>query len=122
MKVVTSMADLSSHLGQTIRVRGEARNSKAGPLLFDAEDRSVACAGPHWSDALIGRQVEAVVEVRQSSAAPDFPVASQSADGAWSQGVGGLDPGGLYAALSLPEPRGPVTLQLTVLEVAALPD
>jgi hypothetical protein len=36
MTVVTSIAALAAHVGATIVVLGEARNSKAGPLLFDS--------------------------------------------------------------------------------------
>lgn len=123
MPVLTTAGDLAAHLGETVRLIGEAANSKAGPLLIDSKEETVSCSGERWPDETLGKQIEAVVFVTAASSAADFPVATQNADGEWTQGVGGPDPAGLLDQSGLAPPAAqPTSIVLTIKSYSVLAD
>ena len=86
MKEISVYAELASVVGERIRVSGVAQNTKATPRLLLDGSKSVDCDGPHWGSGLIGKRV--VVEgTLYETSEPNFPVATQDENGAWSQGV-----------------------------------
>lgn len=133
LPVLTTTGALAVHVGETVRLIGEAANSKAGPLLIDSREQTVGCSGEHWPDELLGKQIEAVVVVTAASttaassaaASPtaDFPIATQNADGEWTQGVGGPDPAGLLDQSGLAAPAAqPTSIVLTIESYSVLVD
>ena len=121
--VLTTTEALAAHVGETVRLIGEAANSKAGPLLIDSKDQTVGCSGEHWPDELLGKQIEAVVVVTATPSTADFPVATQNANGEWTQGVGGPDPAGLLDQSGLAAPAAqPTSIVLTIESYSVLAD
>ena len=113
MTVLTSVAELSARSGETVVFIGRPENSKAGPLLFDSDGQSVWCSGPHWPDELIGKRIQAVVRVTAATESSNLPVATQDAEGGWTQGVEAPQ----ASKPSGSEPEGPAEVPSVVLKV-----
>ena len=97
-----SYAELLAAVGKTVKIVGTPVNSKASPLLQVKTIGEVYCrtGGTHWPEETKNKSIEVLGEVVTFSG-NIYPVATQDENGAWSQGVGGVD----YGELSISEPQ-----------------
>ena len=108
--------------GAVRALRGVALQSKAGPMLRQADGSMVSCLG-RWPERLLGKSV--VVQGSYVAVAPgqaSFPIATRGEDGSWSQGVraGTMDELGLEDPLGLLHEARPVRHRQTVFKIDAV--
>ena len=90
MMLIQIGQSLEPFVGQKVSVQGQAINSKAGPLLRSG-NIEIELLGSHWDTETVGRDVIVIgIVIKASSSRANFPVATQDAQGGWSQGVGGV--------------------------------
>ena len=83
--------NFSDHIGQEVTIEGIALRSKAGAFIVSGE-QDIWLQNYDWNDEEYEKKVQVTGILSQGSdPLQTFPAATQDEDGAWSQGVGGIE-------------------------------